>query len=521
MKKVIVYASLILLILSMTGCENDDFLKGFMRRSGSERNSSSSVKSNETTSPAPVQDDSTVENIGEDQCDENMPELSFDIGSEEDIITLLCKNTWEYYGLGEGPKDASSEVSFTFNKDNTFSFTVNNNLHPVFKSMGTYTGTWKFSRENRKDYELPDIIELTIDDEFSNTPSIFSTGSNLFYFDHFGIIDGQYTMALVPTPKASTLLQTVYNDTKSVFYQNSDEAIEAYTVDKAVDSTFDASVWKVDYKDNNTTIYLANINQLFSKIEVVYPYELSSDFDPVIPLDAIDSGFNQVCVTTDTEGKIKNIDVFVPLNSTDYEYPSDNAPLIKGVGYKYYDYSINEDKYTVNAYFNKPVFYGNSDNVKWLNSQLDQLQKNYENDIKNDLMKEDPEYFESLSYGDELLYSPYSVESVYYDDNNNVSIRLMWDWYMGGVYNLGWKMINVNLNTKENLTLEEVMGRPLSEIKTMMKEQLLAEYGYSYEDKIDANDVYKFSFTEDTVFIGFDSYELDQGSSSLSIALPR
>lgn len=209
------------------------------------------------------------------------------------------------------------------------------------------------------------------------------------------------------------------------------------------------------------------------------------------------------------------------------ENSSQDAPLtvtgkIEGYEIIMNDVSISDELHSITAYASLPRLLGSPEAVDDINEMLEKMNDdyccNYTADINEwlEMLREDP-------YSDEYLYSPIDTNSVYWDDNGNVSIGTCWRWYMGGVYNMGFGGINYNYISKRNLTIEEVLGKSRDEIDVMIAEKVAEFFGMEFlPEELKEIETYTFWFDSGMVYVGFESYELSRfGNYYLEIELQR
>ncbi len=186
------------------------------------------------------------------------------------------------------------------------------------------------------------------------------------------------------------------------------------------------------------------------------------------------------------------------------------------------DYGISEDGTTIHASFERVVLEGaNPDEIAWINKISERLEEEYAASLADI-----DEWFAQLKenpYDEQWAYHPYSVDSVYYNEQGAVSISYSWDWYMGGVANGGWESLNYNVYDHSSITLEEAIGVDWEEAYDMVKQELASEHGFTANELENSSGFYNpsFWFDEDFVYVGYESYALNQGGWPVSIMLPR
>ena len=185
------------------------------------------------------------------------------------------------------------------------------------------------------------------------------------------------------------------------------------------------------------------------------------------------------------------------------------------------DFSASGNGRTVNAFFERIIFEDrNMPEISWLNSQIEQMESCYQDQVSD--IDEELEMLLDYPYDDDWNYSPYSVESVYYDKDGNVSVGYIYDWYMGGVHNEGWDSLNCNIYSRDHLELKDIFGVDVETARERLNQALINEgVPESNLEGIDTLSSATFYFDQDTVTACFDSYALDLGNCSLQVKVPR
>lgn len=193
------------------------------------------------------------------------------------------------------------------------------------------------------------------------------------------------------------------------------------------------------------------------------------------------------------------------------------------------DFSVSQDGKTVNASFERVVFEGNGEvGINWLNNQITQMENDYKSsiDVTDDNLQSIYDELNNLlqsPYDEEWDYQPYSLESIYYNEEGDVSVGYIWNWYMGGVSNTGWQCVNCNIYTRNTYYLEDILGVDWDTAREQVKQALIEQEGFE-EEYLDVQDIpynVPFYFDEDTVTVCFESYSLNQGPGWIQITLPR
>jgi len=190
------------------------------------------------------------------------------------------------------------------------------------------------------------------------------------------------------------------------------------------------------------------------------------------------------------------------------------------------DYGLPQDQGpAIEACFERLVFEGtNKDKVDWLNNQILALEDAYKAQVEAaDLPMKQQELAEA-GFSGALQYVPKTVESVYYGEGENISISYSWCWYEDGIENQCWDTLNVNLDTRKNIPLQEVLGVTLEEVKEQVITAVQEQCGVSrnrVKDIIYGMETFSYYFDADAVILCFDSYELGLAASSQQVVLPR
>lgn len=198
------------------------------------------------------------------------------------------------------------------------------------------------------------------------------------------------------------------------------------------------------------------------------------------------------------------------------------------------DFTQKQNGKAINAYYTIPYFeVDNKYFMERINKELESLVDSYtadqgEGEIQ-ERVKEELEYLldpnENTLNLSELDYAPRDIESVYYDEDGNVSIGFSWFWFMGGVANNGWDTFNRNVRDNSVPTIERITGLSTDQVKRKIKDQLISEWSFEEGDSVisEIDNIYyfKFYYDENKVYVCFDAYEIGQGGSGILVEIDR
>ena len=166
-----------------------------------------------------------------------------------------------------------------------------------------------------------------------------------------------------------------------------------------------------------------------------------------------------------------------------------------------------------------PQFSGSSAKIKAINKAI---KKKCNAFMKSSTAKSLKDYaqtsIKSNGFYDENEQYFYKTKcKVTYNKNNIFSAAMTWSWYAGGVYNTGTTGLNYNLKTGKKLTYKNVISgnaksKVLKSAKNFLKDYTLDSTN-AY-NKIKNKSSYNFYFKPKKVYICFESYELDLGTSA-------
>lgn len=172
--------------------------------------------------------------------------------------------------------------------------------------------------------------------------------------------------------------------------------------------------------------------------------------------------------------------------------------------------------------FQYPQFEETNTQIKYINKTIKNKRDSY---MKSDNAKSLKEYtLDSIKsngfFSDSEQYYYKTECNVTYNTNNIVSVKMTWSWYAGGVCNGGSYGFNYNLKTGKKLTYKDVIsGNAKSKILKASK-KIFSDFGTdttsAYKTIKNAKS-YNFYFIPGKVYICFESYELDLGSSEFEL----
>lgn len=318
------------------------------------------------------------------------------------------------------------------------------------------------------------------------------------------------------------------NDSCPVLYKCMDEAVKAPAFKPSKDGKFNGVVWRVDYNDDKAVVWLADYSQSnYSKINVVTRYECDVKGAGDFPIEAFDDGIHLVKVSTDADGKIASISPRYDALDKGVEefYIKPTSNKITDYVKKVCDYSVTDASgTTIKAYYEKPIFGGTDKGVRALNDAIDKMEKNYAKTVSGDILKRElDDLLGFASPNAEYKYSPVRLYSVYYD-NNVASVGFDSDWYMGGVYNVMYSGVNIDLNTGRILGIDEVMDMSMPYVKDVIAQALDEQYDVDKQyalSKLTEMQNIPFWFDDNYIYVGFGSYELEMGTGYCVVYIDR
>ncbi len=99
---------------------------------------------------------------------------------------------------------------------------------------------------------------------------------------------------------------------------------------------------------------------------------------------------------------------------------------------------------------------------------------------------------------------------------------------MGGVSNFGYEGYNINLDTKEKITMEDLMDMSHEYVLQEIADEIAKEYPefamYSGDDlmnRLEEFEEFEWHYDAMFIYVGFESYSLDQGGGPIEIQLSR
>lgn len=223
---------------------------------------------------------------------------------------------------------------------------------------------------------------------------------------------------------------------------------------------------------------------------------------------------------TDIPEEIENWEenFYEPMNITGYDVIRD-------------DFSVESGGEKFIMFFDRVVFEGKNDvAIDSLNLAIEEA----ENAYKEEYHIGDQEWWEEqiqdhkefLGGNFEFSYEPYTLESVYYDEDY-VSVAYSWYWCGGGVGNQGYLGLNYSQKDRSTLYLDQLLDADTASINQMILETLdeiqQQNIGF-YEsalEKYNAGADYNFSFDEDNVYVYFEPYEVQQGGWGVTHTIMR
>ncbi len=427
--------------------------------------------------------------------------------TEEDLLEFL-EGTWDYtIALFE---DYPAQI--TFNSDYTYS---------VAFAEGSgfdgcdYEGEFSFERFWAES-GAPDLLCLGQGKGCAEGDPGFFGGD--FLIGSCSAVYDTYSLALVQANNGDSMFSSYFWDFEPLFTRADRQVSEAEPVKS---STFDGLLWNVDFSDAMLRFHIADLDA-GTELTPCATYVLGeNNFKGVdLPLDFDNAFVWPVRVETDEKGDLVSVDFYQSAPDFAIHGAASAADEVRGYVLDFKDYTVWDDTNTIYAYTSLPRFLGSSRSAQDLNAAMADIADSYVPGLDADL-QECLEDLKEYPYDHEFYHSPINTEDVYMEYCGPISVSLVWDWYMGGVYNTGYQGINYDPFTHSFLTLEDFMGMDKDTLDQLIAEALDDEYGIYPIYILEELEDYCWWFDEENVYVGFDSYALEDGASSHCISLSR
>ena len=233
------------------------------------------------------------------------------------------------------------------------------------------------------------------------------------------------------------------------------------------------------------------------------------------------------CGTANTKNNVEDTDAVEsqPVETKDVQENTgsenaDTAYTIETVGEK--DENANGEVIG-DCHFQKVVFTNPNAALKEINNEIAEACDEF---FDEGLGKQYEEYFSELpdSMKADLAAQPFvstaDVEDVYIDDNY-VSVKLAWNWYVGGVSNSGNVGLNFDINTGDEIDFEDMFASDAdarsafdNAVNALIDSDPDAFFSDAKETvkNIDLDNV-KFTIGKDNITVYIDQYILAPGAS--------
>lgn len=430
--------------------------------------------------------------------------------SDEKIADLLT-GEWTYCPyMG----NTYTGCSVTFNSDMTYS---------ISNDEGKQTGEWSISKLFVGENESLEILRLfPYVDEASKTLSEFGGD---YLFDATMLYDGNFCIKLLQANNGDSYFSMVYDEFAPLLVKETDTAFNGEPIKN---SSFEGILWNLDNSNASTALLISESCDEFIVTEATYYLAADDDVLSDFPDNVENSSIWPVKVVTDGNGKITSLRFYKDYLGDAVHYVNHPEAYLEGYTLEKNDYSYN-DGFVVEAYTELPIFIENNEYAVALNDKLRSIDADYrlrtvpEMETMIDEMHDAlaNEYYENSPY----MYSPLSTYSIFWDYYGPVSICLAWDWYMGGVYNRGFECINYDPVNDRNIPIEEYMNLPIEDVRQLIKDNFesqafeLGDYRSEFDSRIDSITDFKYFVDANGIYVVFDSYELDLGTSFFEVKI--
>ncbi|MCF0150633.1 MAG: hypothetical protein HUJ80_04400 [Firmicutes bacterium] len=439
--------------------------------------------------------------------------FSFADGSIDDLADLsrFLQGTWTYEpGFETDQPFGVSQIVFI---DADKSFEIRFADESRWKGM-SLKGTYSFDSFTDSKAPLDQLLCLRANDSFDGM------GKEILYGDYMigavAMQDGCYALSLVQANNGEGLFDSLFYDFYPILHK---EDAEAACDAPRVEESFLGYLWAG--KENLNGEFL--ISDMASETEIAPSsvYTIADGWDAVYMPDNFDTcNVWPVYATTDPRGELILVEFFrTDMENTAVFGSASPVSDIRGYIPVVRDYSVSDEKTTIYAYTVLPWFLGSGEVCRILNESIEAIDTTYNDGIEGRLAEE-LEFFKSYNY-DELSYGPISVTSVYMDPYEPLSICMNWEWNMGGVGNGGYYTLTIDPYTGFNILLEDFLDMSREDLDKKLVDLLYEEYGMDFSNTIGIVMDYKWYMNPSSIFVVFDSYEIDQGPSPLEICLPR
>ncbi len=217
---------------------------------------------------------------------------------------------------------------------------------------------------------------------------------------------------------------------------------------------------------------------------------------------------------------------------------TETAHAASALSYKYKTvgdvktYTGSKCTITVDHTFKKVVLSGSTKGIKKIKKSINKWAKGFISE-ESEAYETAEETANEREYDDD--YFDRTVCGVKLNNGKILSIAAEWQWYAGGVYNAGVYGKTYNVKTGKELNIKKATGLSLKKIrkkvlKKLKKLGLDVKSDVIYDDgeeisvkeylaDMDADDFKFFLKSENKCVVGFESYELGQGTSAISVTI--
>lgn len=461
-----------------------------------------------------VSTEASTETSTEEKKEDNAENVDDDnplygvIDSDEKLVDFL-EGKWTYcpyFG------NTYSGYYLVFNKDMTYEF---------ISDEGSSKGVWALDKLEVEDGKKQDLICLR--DEIPEGEDFSTSFGGDFMIDAMTIDQGETLLKLIQANNGDSIFSLVLDDFAPLLVK--EELVEDKKAAKPKkDASFEGILWNVNFNDASLTYLISDYcedNSIYKAAE----YSASEAYQTSgrgLPDNFSNEYVYRVKVETDEMGDVKDLQFYKGNNGYGVAGVKHINSFLTGYILEKHDYSINKG-YTVEAYTELPKFIEDNEYAKEINKLLAKIDKDYEENTVPEMLDAIEEMSDMYTDGETYQYMPTFTGSVYWDYYGQVSISLEWFWYMGGVFNRGFRCINYDPVQKKEIAIDEATGKDMKEIKKLIKTAFKEQYPdievIYIEDKIDEIESFKYFMCDEGVYVLFDSYELNLGSMAHEVQI--
>ncbi len=206
----------------------------------------------------------------------------------------------------------------------------------------------------------------------------------------------------------------------------------------------------------------------------------------------------------------------------------DNS-TIENVNYKIEKDDVsfyNKDRnLTLTQYFEKIIITDKGKNFDNINSEI---QKESDKFIVQ--AKENEAFIADEGYASDMHYTNTHSAKVFLNNDGILSIKMVTQWYMGGVHNSDEYGLNFDLNTGKKLSIENILNMSRGDAEKYIKDESKKQIQEGFFDDapktIDSYNLNDFAFylDDDYIYLCYPTYSLAPGAAgciTMKILIPQ